>query len=122
MKLRDELGKIALVCGSHTEGSEDHVWKWLDDLRAVHRFDRIVTGGAAFIDSFAMTWAMRRQVCFMVEYPDWERWGPSGGPERNGRMRRLWTPDLVIAFPGGPGTLNMMQQARAAGITVVGIT
>ena len=32
------------------------------------------------------------------------------------------TPDLVIAFPGGRGTENMIKQAEAAGIPVRRIT
>ena len=27
-------------------------------------------------------------------------------------------PDLVVAFPGGAGTANMIEQARAAGVRV----
>jgi hypothetical protein len=28
-------------------------------------------------------------------------------------------PDLVVAFPGGPGTANMIKLARAAGVMVI---
>ena len=30
-------------------------------------------------------------------------------------------PDLVVAFPGGAGTLNMVMQARKAGVRVIEI-
>jgi ABC-type Fe3+-hydroxamate transport system substrate-binding protein len=46
------------------------------------------------------------------------KYGPSAGPIRNGRMLE-YKPDLVIAFPGGRGTANMVKQARKAGIAVV---
>jgi hypothetical protein len=29
-----------------------------------------------------------------------------------------WKPDLVIAFPGGRGTADMVKQAKAAGVPV----
>ena len=42
------------------------------------------------------------------------------GPVRNARML-VEKPDLVIAFPGGPGTADMVRRARAAGVEVVEI-
>jgi predicted Rossmann-fold nucleotide-binding protein len=36
---------------------------------------------------------------------------------RNARML-TYKPDLVIAFPGGRGTEDMISQARTAGVTV----
>jgi UDP-N-acetylmuramoylalanine-D-glutamate ligase len=33
-------------------------------------------------------------------------------------MLKEGRPDLVVAFPGGKGTANMVAQARAAGIRV----
>lgn len=37
---------------------------------------------------------------------------------RNRRMLDEGRPDLVVAFPGGPGTRNMVKLARAHGILV----
>jgi hypothetical protein len=31
-------------------------------------------------------------------------------------------PDLVVAFPGGTGTANMVKQARAAGVEVLEVS
>jgi predicted Rossmann-fold nucleotide-binding protein len=30
-----------------------------------------------------------------------------------------WKPDLVVAFPGGSGTADMVSRARGAGIEVI---
>lgn len=50
----------------------------------------------------------------------WRRLGPSEGPRRNSRMlAKEPRPTLVIALPGGPGTKNMVTQARKAGVRVV---
>ena len=38
---------------------------------------------------------------------------------RNREMLERGRPDLVIAFPGGPGTANMVKLAREAGIEVI---
>lgn len=49
---------------------------------------------------------------------DWHTHGRAAGPIRNRRMIEEGKPDLVVAFPGGRGTANMVNQARAAGIEV----
>jgi predicted Rossmann-fold nucleotide-binding protein len=33
-----------------------------------------------------------------------------------------WKPDLVVAFPGGTGTADMVAQAKAAGVAVMELT
>lgn len=48
----------------------------------------------------------------------WDYHGLSAGPRRNARMLAESRPDLVLAFPGGAGTLNMCTQATAAGVAV----
>ena len=49
---------------------------------------------------------------------DWKRHGRAAGPIRNGEMLKD-RPDLVVAFPGGKGTANMVTQATNAGIEIV---
>jgi hypothetical protein len=49
---------------------------------------------------------------------DW-RGGKSAGPRRNQKMLDEGRPDLVIAFPGGSGTEDMVRRAKAAGVEVV---
>jgi hypothetical protein len=44
------------------------------------------------------------------------------GPIRNKPMLEEGKPDLVVAFPSGRGTANMMKQAREAGVPVRVIT
>mgnify|MGYP001604595866 CR=1 FL=1 len=56
-------------------------------------------------------------------YPaDWDQYGRSAGPIRNQHMLEQGKPDLVIAFPGGRGTSDMMTRARSAGIPVMQVT
>lgn len=40
------------------------------------------------------------------------------GPDRNQRMIDEGRPDLVVAFPGGRGTADMIRRATEAGIEV----
>jgi len=52
-----------------------------------------------------------------IWYPD-GKLDRSAGPRRNQRMIDEGKPDLVLAFPGGRGTADMVRRARAAGIEV----
>ena len=54
------------------------------------------------------------------EYPaDWKKYGKSAGPLRNQRMIDEGKPDLVVAFPGGVGTADMISRAKAYNISVL---
>lgn len=48
---------------------------------------------------------------------DWKRHGNAAGPIRNQEMLDSGI-DLVVAFPGGSGTADMVRRAKAAGIEV----
>jgi hypothetical protein len=80
---------------------------------------RIISGGAPGADRLAVSWAIANW-CAFKEYPaDWSR-GKSAGPIRNQAMLNE-KPDLVVAFPGGRGTADMVRRAKAQGFDVVEI-
>ena len=43
---------------------------------------------------------------------DWAKYGPVAGPIRNQDMLDLHRPKMVIAFPGGKGTADMVKRAK----------
>lgn len=43
----------------------------------------------------------------------------SAGPKRNQRMLDKGKPDLVLAFPGGDGTADMVRKAKSAGVPII---
>lgn len=80
---------------------------------------QIVTGGASGADKAAVDWAIVNWGTFR-EYPaNWSQYGRAAGPIRNKEMLEKEKPDLVIAFPGGPGTRDMVRRAKEAGIEVI---
>ena len=81
----------------------------------------IITGGASGADEVAQDWAIVNW-CQFETYPvtpeEWARLGKKAGPLRNARMLAEGKPDLVLAFPGGTGTADMVSKAKAAGVPV----
>lgn len=72
-------------------------------------------------DRLAAEWASLVGVP-QVPYPaDWALYGGLGGRVRNAKMLREFKPNLVMRFPGGPGTRHMAKIAKEAGILVVAI-
>lgn len=71
-------------------------------------------------DTLAKRWAEKKGGITIHEHPaEWKKLGPAAGPIRNKEMLEKH-PDLrmVIAFPGGSGTADMVRRAKAAGIAV----
>lgn len=75
--------------------------------------------GEAQLDAFAPAATNHRHRPVRAFPADWHRDGKAAGPIRNRRMLLEGMPDLVVAFPGGRGTADMVRRARAAGIEVV---
>ena len=82
-------------------------------------FDRLIDGGARGVDRIAGKWARQNGVLEGDFLPEWHRAGTPDGAARNQRMIAEAAPDLVIAFPGGLGTADMVERAKAAEVEVI---
>lgn len=81
----------------------------------------IISGMAKGADSLAIDWAVVNWLRW-EEYPaDWETHGKAAGLIRNQQMLDEGKPDLVVAFPGGRGTADMIRRAEKAGVEVIKI-
>jgi hypothetical protein len=107
-----------VVCGGRDYHNAALIWRTLDRLHKETPFTDLMQGGARGADKHAKEWAatnpeIKRWVC----RAQWDRDGKAAGPIRNSKMVG-WKPDLVIAFPGGKGTDDMVKKALLAGIRV----
>lgn len=109
-----------LVCGGRDYTDKARVFAVLDKLNAEVGIDMIIEGGAKGADTWAAQWGGSRGIV-ETYHADWENQGSFAGPARNKRMVDEGKPDLVIAFPGGRGTADMVRKARRAGVDVVEI-
>lgn len=110
-----------LVCGGRTFDDAKFVFAQLDRLHAECGFETLIEGDARGVDRLAGEWAQARGV-ELIKFPaDWQNEGRHAALIRNERMLRAGHPDLVIAFPGGNGTLYTCRMAEELGIPVIRI-
>lgn len=117
-----------LVCGGR-DFDKSSVWNWLErfaygdiaEITGIHRpkITALIHGGARGADEGAAEWGKSEGLRVIAFHADWKKHGKAAGPIRNQRMIDEGKPDIVIAFPGGRGTANMVALAQAAGIPVV---
>ena len=106
--------RVALVCGGRRFDNKSLLFETLDDVP----ISCVVHGGAEGADSLAGEWARERRIPEVIVPAQWRQYGKSAGTIRNRWMIRFTRTEFVIAFPGGQGTENMIEQARKAGIPI----
>lgn len=112
------MGKRFIVCGGRNWKDHHAVDAALDRLHAKYGIDELATGGATGADRIAEIWAKKNRVPCRVYPADWEKYSHRAGPIRNAHMAREFDPDGVVAFPGGTGTISMIEIAKVCGIIV----
>jgi len=108
-----------LVCGGRDYADAKSVFAVLDNIRREYGPLTVIQGGASGADALARKWCATEPRVHMVNEPaDWKTHGRAAGPIRNQKMLTEHKPDLVLAFPGGRGTADMVRRARAAGVRI----
>ena len=120
-----------LICGGRNFGNErfkdghrDRLLfaKTMADLDLEFGFTLVINGAARGADRMGSDWAHKMKLPAMEFPAAWTAFGKGAGAVRNSWMLRWGQPQLVVAFPGGPGTADMVKQARAAGVRVIEVT
>lgn len=113
------MSRRVLICGGRDYRDAETMDKTLRILHEQVPFSVIITGGASGADRLAELWARTNNIASEVYMADWARYPNTAGPIRNKRMLDEGKPDLVVAFPGGAGTDNMVTQAMKAGVSII---
>ena len=106
-----------LVCGGRQYNDHVKVYEVLDDIHAKTPINIVIQGAATGADALAADWAKRNEVNCLHVPAKWKAHGKAAGPKRNAEML-FYEPNLVVAFPGGRGTDNMVEQAINKKVTV----
>ena len=112
-----------LICGGRNFANQEMFDSAMGDLIRLKGLpEAVIQGGAKGADLMAKNWATKRFALRVVtEKADWNKHGKAAGPIRNQAMIDTYHPHLVIAFPGGRGTADMVTRARDAGVDVAEI-
>lgn len=136
-----QVDVVILVCGGRDYGSvtydennepvfddkATYTLAWMARLwgEVIKQGNRLVLVHGACptgVDAVVNWWG---ETCYDVtvrKFPaDWKTYGKAAGPRRNQQMIDETNPKLVVAFPGGRGTTDMITRARQAGIPVLEI-
>ena len=117
------------VCGGRDYGRVGRVGEVLGRLATAYGIERLWHGACTRRDrepSGADWWCHVVAYYLGVEvkpYPaNWDKHGKAAGPMRNGHQLKAEMErgpvHLLVAFPGGDGTADMVARARAAGVPV----
>lgn len=107
-------GPRVIVCGGRDYYDRTRIWEELDELAPAE----VAQGGATGADILARDWCAARGVRCFTYQASWEREGRSAGPRRNQRMLDDFRPSMVLAFPGGVGTADMVVRAHRGRVPV----
>jgi predicted Rossmann-fold nucleotide-binding protein len=107
-----------IVCGGREYGNWTKVRQTLANLEPT----MIIQGGCRGADELAKKWAEFNNVECVTVNAQWGLHGKSAGPIRNRKMCDEHSDAIVVAFPGGSGTKNMVDTARILGMEVIEVT
>ena len=112
-----------LVCGGRDFDDALTLGSWLGGIHKNNGpITLLIEGGARGADYMARKFAKWQGIPVKTFRADWGRYGKGAGHIRNKRMLDEGKPDLVVAFEGGRGTANMVEQAERAGVRVLKAT
>lgn len=129
-----ERGKW-IVCGGRRYSDENRIYQILDAARERLGLSYLIEGGASGADELAKSWRLHRGVDGVSVPAEWNRiyvdgvvpkkrsngelYNAAAGGQRNQKMIDTYNPVGLIAFPGGPGTRDMVRRAEAASLRVI---
>jgi hypothetical protein len=106
------------VCGGRNYNDKLLLYKTLDKFLNVRNDFIIINGDAAGADRLSTEWAKERNIKYELFPADWKTYKKAAGPIRNKQMIDSHI-DLLIAFPGGNGTKNMIEQCKKRNIRIL---
>lgn len=109
-----------LICGDRNWKDYDIIEKY---IRTLPSGSVIINGRCRGVDNMARFLAHQLGYETMDFPADWDKYGRSAGPIRNGEMLKQGKPELVVAFhddiENSKGTKDMVRQSRNRGIETI---
>lgn len=99
-----------LVCGGREFDDLTTLYSIMDGLHEMYNITEVIHGDARGADRLADQWAKERGIKVTAYAANWAKHGKAAGPKRNNTMLKQ-KPHLVVAFPGGTGTADMVKKS-----------
>lgn len=115
----DERRFVVAVTGGRDFNHIDFIYKTMNEVNIKYDVYEYVFGDAHGVDAHVQKWVIENKLNHKKYYADWGFHGKSAGPIRNKQILDECRPNLLIAFPGGRGTANMVIQARRRGVPIM---
>jgi len=115
-----------LICGGRDYDDRTRFFHFMDSVletigetgETPRRDVVIIHGAARGADTLADDYGRERGLR-VIRYPaDWKTHKRAAGPIRNRLMLTDSQPHVIIAFPGGDGTADMVSIGKKAGVSV----
>jgi hypothetical protein len=111
-----------LICGGRHFEDAETVHRELVRLHWQRPIQVLVHGSVTGVGIAAEAWARRNGVSVVRYPPNWEYFGKRAEGIRNAFMLEDSRPDLVLSFPGGRHTADLVYRASAGGIRVISVS
>lgn len=120
------MTRTIAVVGNRVGFNEEYVHQVLDKVLVTQAGDRLISGGARGVDTFAMNWARKNSLVFKVYLPDMSGVEQNDRIEAGNRYKKRNADmasacDLMIAFNAHDksGTTNAINNATKMGKEVL---
>jgi len=99
---KTEYGIDLAVVGLRKFQNKEYVFQILDNYSNRFEINKIISGGADGVDTFAKEYAQSHEISFQVFKAEWKLYGRAAGPIRNKKI--IENCDYVLAFWNGTST------------------
>jgi hypothetical protein len=108
-----------IIAGGRYYRESDYAFSLLDEYNdALGGITEVVSGGAPGADAIGEEWATKNGIPIKKFEALWHQ-GKGAGPIRNQKMARY--AEALILFPGGPGSKNMLRNARKRNLIIIDV-
>ncbi len=108
-----------LVCGGRKFDDRTFLFDVLSAMHSEFHFTELIHGGAFGADLLSEEWAKENEVPSKAFRPNYKKYEPRIAPLRRNTVMAQQKPDLVVAFPGGSGTADMVKKAYKNKLNVI---
>jgi hypothetical protein len=110
-----------IVCGGRSFTNFELVERELTQLNCNKPISVLIHGWIGPAASVIEHWARENDIPIVRYPPNWELHGKGAETRRNEFMLSDSRPGLVIAFPGGPDTSDLVRRALNKGVAVLAV-